>query len=449
MGARAAAHATPGPAVGGEISAMISPSQRPGPAPSALTPDRPARDDHGVTRHRIHARRARFSPRSARWWIPASLLVWCACASGGPEDEARGDLERVRSRLEAVAREIAEARDEHDALGRTLARSEKRAAGVRRELADLDGRLAAAHRRAEATRREITRMRAELAGRRERLARAVRASYRLSRRDPAAMLLDLESPAEIDRVLAYHAIVERAHASMIHGIAATLAGLEALEAKAAEEAAAVAALRDGKQRGFAELERERAARTDAIRALAERIRDRESRAAQLRTDERRLVELIGAIREELADVPPRIRDDKPFGQLRGKLHWPVDGPFLARYGTPRGGGLNWQGVLIRAPAGAPVRAVHRGRIAFADWLRGFGLLLIIEHGDGFMSLYGHNGTLAGEVGDWVGSGDVIATVGDSGGNPEPALYFEIRRAGKPADPRRWCARPAAAALVSP
>ena len=418
--------------------------------PAALTRGRPARDDHGVTRHRTHARRARFFPRSARGWIPVSLLVWCACAFGGAEDEAHEDLERVRSRLEAVAREIAQARDEHDALGRTLARSEKRSAGIRRELADLDGRLATAHRRAGATRRESARMRAELAGRRGRLAHAVRASYRLSRRGPAAILLDLESPAEIGRILTYHAIVERAHASMVRRIAATLAGLEALEAKAAEEAEAVAALRDEKQRGLAELERQRAARTDAIRALAARIRDRETRAERLRADERRVVELIGAIREELEGIAARPpRDDRPFGQLRGKLRWPVDGPFLARYGAPRGGGLSWQGVLIGAPPGEPVRAIHRGRIAFADWLRGFGLLLIIEHGDGFMSLYGHNGTLAGEVGDWVESGDVIATVGDSGGKPKPALYFEIRRAGKPADPRRWCARPAAAALVSP
>ena len=402
-----------------------------------------------MTRHRTHARRARFSPRSARGWITVSLLACCTGAFGEPEDETHGDLERVRSRLEAVAREIAQARDEHDALGRTLARSEKRAAGVRRELADLDGRLAAAHRRADATRRESARIRAELAGRRSRLAHAVRASYRLSRRDPAAILLDLESPAEIDRMLTYHAIVERAHASMVRRIAATLAGLEALGAKAAEEAAAVAALRHEKQRGLAELERQRAARADAIRTLAARIRDRETRAERLRADERRLVELIGAIREELGDVAARLHEDRPFGQLRGKLRWPVDGPFLARYGAPRGGGLNWQGVLIGASPGEPVRAIHRGRVAFADWLRGFGLLLIIEHGDGFMSLYGHNGTLAGEVGDWVESGDVVATVGDSGGKPKPALYFEIRRAGKPADPRRWCARPAATALVSP
>ena len=227
---------------------------------------------------------------------------------------------------------------------------------------------------------------------------------------------------------------------MIRRIAGTVDELEALEAKTAEEALDISTIRDEKRQGLAELERQRAARADAVRALAERIRDRESRAAQLRVDERRLVTLVTALRTELADVALEIRDTSPFGELRGKLPWPVNGALLARYGAPRdGSGLTWQGMLIGAPAGEPIRSIHRGRVAYADWLRGFGLLLIIEHGDGFMSLYGHNETLTREPGDWVESGEIIATVGDSGGHLQSALYFEIRRTGKPVNPRRWCA----------
>ena len=410
-----------------------------------------ARDDHGVAGHRTFAGCPRFprSPSGAPCARAAALLLlwcagllWCSGALGQSEDDTHADLERVRVRLEAIAFEIAQAQEERDELIRALARSEKQAAGIRREITSLDERLAAARRRAEATRHAHARKRAELDERRGRLARAVRASYRFARRGPVAMLLDLESPAEIDRVLAYHTIVERAHVSMIHGIADTVAGLAVLEAAAVGEAANIATLRDEKQHGLAELERRRTTRSDAIHALADRIRDRESRAAQLRADERRLVELIGALRAELVDVASKIRDNRPFEGLRGRLRWPVNGALLARYGASRGAsGLTWQGVLIGAPAGKPVRSIHRGRIAYADWLRGFGLLLIIEHGDGFMSLYGHNETLTRETGDWVESGESIATVGDSGGNPEPALYFEIRHAGKPVDPRRWCAGP--------
>ena len=372
-------------------------------------------------------------------WVAVFLLTWCAGAFGESEDEARGDLERVRARLESIAGELAKAYEERDTLTQALARSEKRAAEIRLEIIRLDERLAAARRETETTHLARIRGRSELAKRRIRLARAVRASYRFTRRDPVTMLLGLESPAEIDRTLGYHTIMERAHASMIRELADTVAGLEALAEKAAREALDIAAIRDEKRRGLAGLERQRAVRAEAGRALAERIRDRESRAARLRADERRLMELIVAIRAGLADVAAEIRDDRPFGQLRGQLPWPVSGAMLARYGTPRGAsGLTWQGVLIGAPAGEPVRSIHRGRVAYADWLRGFGLLIIIEHGDGFMSLYGHNEILNREPGDWVESGETIATVGDSGGRLEPALYFEIRRTGKPVNPRRWC-----------
>ena len=220
--------------------------------PAALTPGRTARDDRGMARHRIFAGCPRFPSGAPHVRAAALLLLWCAAllwckgAFGQSEDDAHADLQRVRARLDAIAYEIAQAQEERDALTRALARSEKQAAEIRHEITDLDERLSAARRRAEATRHAHTRKRAELEGRRGRLARAVRASYRFARRDPVAMLLDLESPTEIDRVLAYHTIVERAHVSMIHGIADTVAGLAALEATAAGQAASTATLRGRK-----------------------------------------------------------------------------------------------------------------------------------------------------------------------------------------------------------
>ena len=355
----------------------------------------------------------------------------------------------MRTRLEATARELSRAYGEHDTHTKALARSEKLAAGIRSQIAGLDERLETARQRADAARRASALARAELDERRLRLARAVRASYRFSRRDSIARLLNLDSLLDIDRVLACHSIIERAHAEKIRGIAAAVSRLEAQEARVAEEAATIAALLDERQHGLAELEERRAARASAMQALAARIRDHESIAERLRTDERRLVELIDALYASLTDAALKIHDQRPFEELRGKLPWPVNGALLASYGAPRSeSGLTWQGVLIGAPAGEAVRSIHRGRVAYADWLRGFGLLLIIEHDGRFMSLYGHNQTLTRETGDWVEPGEIIATVGDSGGNPRPALYFEIRRTGSPVNPGRWCADPAAA-LVSP
>ena len=162
---------------------------------------------------------------------------------------------------------------------------------------------------------------------------------------------------------------------------------------------------------------------------------------------------MAGLARELADIPATETRQMPFRKLKGKLPWPSVGNIRHKFGTPRGsGGLSWKGVLVTARPGTPVYAISHGRVAFADWLRGFGLLMIIEHGDGYMSLYGHSESLFKDVGDWVETGALIGKVGDTGGREMSSLYFEIRHLGTPVDPVRWCGRgPAAqsAALVSP
>ena len=133
--------------------------------------------------------------------------------------------------------------------------------------------------------------------------------------------------------------------------------------------------------------------------------------------------------------------DEPFSRLKGKLAWPVQGRVAGDFGQPRGAGpVKWNGVLLEAPAGTPVRAVYHGRVAFADWLQGLGLLVIVDHGGGYMSLYGHNEALLKESGDWVEPGESIAQVGDTGGQARPGLYFEIRLNGEPVNPNPWIAK---------
>jgi septal ring factor EnvC (AmiA/AmiB activator) len=134
--------------------------------------------------------------------------------------------------------------------------------------------------------------------------------------------------------------------------------------------------------------------------------------------------------------------EQPFDRLKGKLAWPVMGRLAGEFGQPREGGtVRWNGVLIEANQGTPVRAIYRGRVAFADWLPGLGLLLVLDHGGGYMSLYGHNQSLLKEPGDWVSPGETIAQVGDTGGQARPALYFEIRAKGEPVNPHDWIKKP--------
>jgi septal ring factor EnvC (AmiA/AmiB activator) len=156
---------------------------------------------------------------------------------------------------------------------------------------------------------------------------------------------------------------------------------------------------------------------------------------RLRTQQGGLEKLVRELRAALERFP--VEGNDAFTRLRGKLAWPVSGHLVARFGDARAGGVRWDGVLVATERGAPVKAVCQGRVIYADWLPGLGLLAIVDHGDGYLSLYGHNERLYKAAGEQVAAGDTIAAAGDSGGSPRPELYFEIRKGGKPVDPRPW------------
>jgi septal ring factor EnvC (AmiA/AmiB activator) len=188
------------------------------------------------------------------------------------------------------------------------------------------------------------------------------------------------------------------------------------------------------------LEQSQSQRRQVVRALATELLSQGQEMAQLQRDEQELQDLLRGLREALSDIPPETDAAQHFAQRRGELGWPSSGRLAASYGQPKIGNLRWDGVMISAPEGREVRAVHAGRVAYADWLRGFGLLIIIDHGDGYMTLYGHNQSLFKETGDWVATDEAIAAVGNSGGREQTGVYFGIRYQGKPVDPVRWCRR---------
>ena len=200
--------------------------------------------------------------------------------------------------------------------------------------------------------------------------------------------------------------------------------LTALEEQQKGELARLQSARDRRGRALVTLEAESKNRAKEL----ERLKEQQGGLEKLVRELRRALERIDKFPTDSKDA---------FAKLRGKLAWPVGGKLLASFGQTRAGGVKWDGVLVAGPQGSAVRAVYHGRVVYADWLSGLGLLTIIDHGDGYLSLYGHNERLYKEVGERVTAGDTIATVGDSGGRSTPALYFEIRKAGKPIDPRPW------------
>jgi septal ring factor EnvC (AmiA/AmiB activator) len=352
--------------------------------------------------------------------------------------KAEAELKAVRSQIDKVRAEMERDAGRRDKLAREIEESEKTVSSARGELERLRReRAQQAARRAELA----ARRRAEetaLARDREALAGQLRAAHMIGEKEPLKLLLNQRDPAQAGRVLAYYRYFGRARASQIAAINGHLAEIDTLDAALATEEGRLAALEEQLRGQVSRLQSARDRRGRALQTLEAESRNRARELERLKDQQGGLEKLVRELRRALERIDKFPTDSKDaFAKLKGRLTWPVSGRLLASFGQIRAGGLKWDGVLVSGPHGSPVRAVYHGRVVYADWLSGLGLLTIIDHGDGFLSLYGHNDRLYKEVGERVTSGDTIATLGDSGGRQTPALYFEIRKAGRPVDPRPW------------
>lgn len=375
------------------------------------------------------------------WLLVAVALGSLAAAQDRRESEAA--LTAVRKEIKALQERIARETTRRDEGTRALRAAEVEIAAATRKLAELRADVKTQQATQRSLSQDTKRAHGRLAAEKDALAEQVRASYMTGREELFKLLLSQESPAALGRMLVYFDYYNRARTARIGAVAGELAKLGELERQTAAVEAELAALETAQGREVAALERSRDERRAAVAKLDAEIRDGNAAVAKLRAEEERLADLVKRLREALADFP--VDADEPFAKSKGKLAWPVQGRVVADYGQPReAGSLRWTGVLLEAAAGTPVRAVHHGRVAFADWLQGLGLLVIIDHGGGYMSLYGHNEALLKESGDWVEPGEPIAQVGDTGGQARAGLYFEIRSKGEPVNPNPWMAKRAAA-----
>ncbi|MBO6704082.1 MAG: peptidoglycan DD-metalloendopeptidase family protein [Pseudomonadales bacterium] len=268
--------------------------------------------------------------------------------------------------------------------------------------------------------------------------RQIRAAYEIGNQEYLKVLLNQEDPNEMARMLTYYDYFNKARAAQINNYNEVLVELDQVTLALTEEMTLLHENRlalDIQRQHLSAAQREK---QSTLRALIAQIKSTGSEITKLTEDRGRLEQLLDKLQNRLANIPTP-GDATPFSNMRGKLILPVAGNISHTFGHRRNQGkLSWQGVFIDAPEGDPVYAVHYGRVVFSDWLRGFGLLMIISHGEGYMSLYGHNQALYRATGEWVTAGDVIATVGDSGGQNRTGLYFEIRIDGKPNNPQQWC-----------
>ncbi|MEE8058782.1 MAG: peptidoglycan DD-metalloendopeptidase family protein [Pseudomonadales bacterium] len=268
----------------------------------------------------------------------------------------------------------------------------------------------------------------------------VLAAYQVGQQKKLKILLNQEQPDKISRALTYYDYFNQARAEQIEAYVNIISNLNVIEPKIIEKTTTLSQTKTALSKEHKKLLAKKQQREQSLFKINSTINNKDQRLRKIAKDHSELKKLLAAIEQTLANIkiPSNYR---PFTSLKGKLPWPVSGKPSNRFGSQRSGSsLRWQGVSIPAKEGSQVNAIHHGRIVFADWLRGSGLLIIIDHGDGYMSLYAHNQSLLKETGEWVNTGDMIATVGDSGGQARAGLYFEIRHNGQPTDPHRWCKR---------
>lgn len=385
------------------------------------------------------------SGRPRRLLLTAMFAV--SVAAGEEIQRSEAELDSVRARLQALQAELAAAEAEKDQQGQALREVEEEIGAVTLAIRDLTVER-------DAHRAEIARLQAErkahessIGKQQHRLGREVRASYLMGRQERLKLLLNQEDPGRLSRVLAYYEYLQRRRVARIAEIQSLVDQLEVTGRAIAAEEARLETVLAKQQAARERLEARQLERQALLAALETRIRQRGGEVAELQRDQERLSGLLERLRQEQArqqavkeiEAEARIQQ-RSFTSLKGELSWPATGSLRAAFGAPKGGGLRWDGALIGAPAGDDVRAIHGGRVVFADWLKGYGLLMILDHGDGYMSLYGYNQSLYRTTGDWVTAGEVIGAVGSSGGRLDSSLYFGIRHNGKPVDPARWCRR---------
>jgi septal ring factor EnvC (AmiA/AmiB activator) len=267
----------------------------------------------------------------------------------------------------------------------------------------------------------------------------IRNAYRISRQSPLQLALNQDDPARLSRTLAYYGYISRSQVSHINKLKVVLAELEQMQISIDRELDRLTQVSEEQQRVIHSLNLQRDERAVILNDLLGRIDSDEAQLEELVRNRRDLETLLEKLENALSDIPGDLGKRLGVAPQKGKLDMPVKGRISHAFGQKRAGGMNWQGWLIRSSPGTEVRTVAYGRVAYADWLRGYGLLMIIDHGDGYMSLYGNNETLFKEVGDWVEPMEPIALVG-AGSNGEEGLYFELRKNGKALDPAAWLQR---------
>jgi len=379
-------------------------------------------------------------------------LVLCSLISVSTAyADQQKELENLRKRIIAMQQELDKTSESKSEVADALRDSERAISDSNRKLAALAKQQHAADKKLNELQMQVQQLNGSIAEQQVLLGRLLYQQYLGGEQEYLKLLLNNQNPNQVARDWQYYQYIARNRALWLATLRNDLATLNAVSTATREQHAELKSLRAEQSAQKKTLEKEKHARQQMLGKISLQLRQQRREINRLQRNENRLAQLVEKLVKMLAqpksgslfrndNLPDNRFDGSPFDQLKGKLALPVKGELTNQFGAPRPDStVLWKGLFLRTSAGQPVKAVAAGQVVFADWLRGFGNLLIIDHGKGYMSLYGNNETLYKQVGDVLHGGDTIAAVGNTGGNENSGLYFELRHESKPFDPMTWLA----------
>jgi septal ring factor EnvC (AmiA/AmiB activator) len=387
--------------------------------------------------------------------LRTAALLALACLSTHAYTAPKPELQELRGRIDSLKKSLDSKEDAKADAADELKISEQAISGINSALRDLTRQQQAAQSTLSSLEQEKASVDKRIEAEQGMLGRLIYQQYLSGQQDQFKILLNQEDPSQAMRQLRYYTYLARARGELLERLRGNLAKLEQLALATETKQAELTQIRAEQDKQRQKLVAQQQTKKKLVTQLSKQIGQQRSELARLQRNERQLTQLIERLaRQQKATsrktptpssaarnlaVPDASFAGTSFPQLKGKLKLPVRGELTGRFGTPRqDSGSPWRGLFIRTAAAQEVHTIASGRVVFADWLRGFGNLLIVDHGGGYMSLYGNNESIFKRTGEEVRAGDVIASTGNSGGNAETGLYFEIRYQSKPFDPLDWC-----------
>jgi septal ring factor EnvC (AmiA/AmiB activator) len=370
-------------------------------------------------------------------------IVWTSAGLAGDAvvDDAglaEQNLAEVRSRIVALEKEFQKQTERRGATELELQKAERSESGLRRRLADTNGQLTTSREKLESLQNEAKDMHSEVRVYQAELEQQLRLAYVAGQDGWLQMILSERDPIQMGRELVYYSYIARQRHGLMDAVRDKLAQLDETRLSMEREEERLSEIQRDERERLKQISQAREERHLALADINKGIATQSDQITRLQGEAESLEALVAELTRVLADLP--INDSTRFVDRKGQMNWPADGRLTRKFGQSKADGhLRWDGVLLAAGAGTEVRVVHHGRVVFSDWLSGMGLLVVVEHGDGYLTLYGHNQDVVSEVGEWVNPDSVIAHVGDSGGQATSGLYFEIRKNGQPVDPHSWIA----------